>query len=266
MAIKICIAGATGWTGSCLAKQAWYDKNFTLTGAVSPSKSGRNLGHILSDDNIDITISGSVANALQTETDVMIDFTNPESVKDNVLTAVRNNVHVVIGTSGLTEDDYANIDREARNYQVGVLAAGNFAITAVLLGKFAEIAAKYVPSWEIIDYAGAEKPDAPSGTARELVHRLSKVAAPKIAHPIEKTLGVKETRGASMDGTQVHSLRLPGYVLSVDVIFGATDEKLVIRHEAGSSAEPYVQGALLAARSVDSFTGLKRGLNSVIEL
>ena len=148
----------------------------------------------------------------------------------------------------------------------GVLAVGNFAITAVLLQKFAEIAAKYISHWEIIDYAHADKKDVPSGTARALANRLAQVGESQLDVPLDAIQGPKESRGVRLQGSQVHSVRLPGYVISLDVIFGLPDQKLVLRHESGSSAEPYVGGALMAIRKVGALVGLHRGLDSVMEL
>jgi 4-hydroxy-tetrahydrodipicolinate reductase len=147
----------------------------------------------------------------------------------------------------------------------GVLAVGNFALTVVLLQKFAEMAARYIPHWEIIDYAHAGKKDVPSGTARELANRLSKIRESELDVPLDKLEGPKETRGARLQGTQVHSVRLPGYVISIDAIFGMPDQKLILRHESGTSAEPYVNGALLAIREVGNLVGVHRGLDSVMK-
>jgi 4-hydroxy-tetrahydrodipicolinate reductase len=171
----------------------------------------------------------------------------------------------VVGTSGLTDADYAEIAAVAERRQRGVLAVGNFALTVVLLQKFAEIAARYIPQWEIIDYAGDGKRDAPSGTVRELAHRLSGVRPSELTIPLEQTQGVIETRGARMAGSQVHSIRLPGYTISAEIIFGMPDQRLALRHDAGSSAEPYVDGALLAIRKVGGLVGVHRGLDSVME-
>jgi 4-hydroxy-tetrahydrodipicolinate reductase len=147
-----------------------------------------------------------------------------------------------------------------------VLAVGNFALTVVLLQRFAEIAARYIPQWEIIDYASDGKRDAPSGTVRELAFRLSQVRSSELTVPLEETQGVVETRGARLNGSQVHALRLPGYTISAEVIFGMPDQRLSLRHDAGSGAQPYVDGALLAIRKVDTITGLRRGLDSVLDL
>jgi 4-hydroxy-tetrahydrodipicolinate reductase len=171
----------------------------------------------------------------------------------------------VIGSSGLSEADFAEIEALARAKKVGVIAAGNFAITAVLLQRFATEAAKYLAQWEIIDYSSDLKIDAPSGTARELAHRLSQVRKPHPAHPIEATVGERDSRGANVEGTQIHSVRVPGFVLGAEVIFGAPDERLTIRHDAGSGPEPYIAGTLLAIRKVTGRVGLTRGLEDLLE-
>jgi 4-hydroxy-tetrahydrodipicolinate reductase len=198
--------------------------------------------------------------------DVFFEFTKPDVAKSNVLTALQQKTHVVIGTSGLTDADYEEISSSAEKNQRGVLAVGNFALTVVLLQKFSEIAARFIPQWEIIDYAHDGKKDTPSGTVRELAYRLSKVRPSELTVPLEQTQGVVETRGARLTGSQVHSIRLPGYTISAEIIFGMPDQKLTIRHDSGSSAQPYVDGALLAIRKVNTFTGLRRGLDSVLDL
>src|SRR5262249_26565725 len=154
--------------------------------------------------------------------------------------------HVVVGTSGLTTDDFALIDAAAQKARRGVLACGNFALTVVLLQKFAEAAARLIPQWEIIDYASDAKVDAPSGTARELAARLANVRKSELTVPLDQTIGPVEARGATVSSSQVHSVRLPGYVISAEIIFGMPDQRLSIRHDSGSSARPYVDGALLA--------------------
>lgn len=265
MKLKVCVAGATGWVGKPLCLAVSGADDLSLVGAVSRTHQGRNLKDVFGDSNLDLIIGGSVAEALDTPTDVLVDYTKADVVKANVLTAVRRGVHVVIGSSGLTDEDFAEIDRAASAHQVGVIAAGNFAVTAVLLQRFACEAAKYLPHWEIIDYATDAKHDAPSGTARELAFRLSEVRRPEVTHPVEETIGERDSRGATLNGTQVHSLRLPGYVIGVEAIFGARDERLTIRHDAGSGAEPYIQGTLLAIRKVRDRVGLIRGLDKIME-
>ena len=128
----------------------------------------------------------------------MVDYTHAATVRDNVFAALDRGVGVVIGSSGLSEADYEEIDARARSARVGVIAAGNFSVGAALLLRFAAEAARQFETWEVIDYASFGKPDAPSGTARELAERLSAVRAPAAKVPIETTLGAPEARGATI--------------------------------------------------------------------
>jgi 4-hydroxy-tetrahydrodipicolinate reductase len=126
------------------------------------------------------------------------------------------------------------------------------------------LAARHLPQWEVIDYASAAKPDVPSGTARELAERLGEVRAPELGRPIDEIHGPREARGASVGGAQVHSVRLPSFVVSTEVVFGLPDERLTIRHDAGGTPEPYVAGTLLAVRRVRELAGLTRGLDTLL--
>lgn len=266
MTIRVCLAGATGWAGSALARGIAQLDDIAIVAAVSRAHAGRMLGDVLAEPRLNCPVYATAPEALAHPCDIFFEFTRPEVAKANVLAALQHEAHVVIGTSGLSDADYAEIGTAAEQHQRGVLAVGNFAITVVLLQKFAEIAARYIPQWEIIDYAHADKKDAPSGTARELAFRLSQVRPSELAVPLEQTQGPVETRGARLAGSQVHSIRLPGYTISAEIIFGLPDQKLTLRHDAGNSAQPYVDGALLAIRKVNTFTGLRRGLDHVLDL
>jgi 4-hydroxy-tetrahydrodipicolinate reductase len=266
MTLRVCLAGATGWAGSALARSIARSDAIELVAAVSRTYAQRTLGDVLAEPGLDCPIYATAEEALAHPCDVFFEYTKPEVAKANSIAALRGGAHVVIGTSGLADADYAEIAAVAEGQQRGVLAVGNFALTVVLLQKFAEMAAKYIPQWEIIDYASDRKKDAPSGTARELAARLSRVRPSALTVPLDQTQGVVETRGARLAGSQVHSIRLPGYTISAEIIFGMPDQKLTIRHDAGGSAEPYVDGALLAIRAVGSFVGLRRGLDSVLDL
>jgi 4-hydroxy-tetrahydrodipicolinate reductase len=267
MTIQVCLAGATGWAGSELARSLPKTADLRVVAAVSRSHAGQTLGNVLADPALDAPIFRTAPEALgAVRCDVLVEYTSPESAKANILAALDHGVHVVVGTSGLTEGDFAEIDATARGRGLGVLACGNFALTVVLLQKFAETAAKLIPQWEIIDYASDAKVDAPSGTARELAARLSRVRSPEPTVPIDQTVGPREVRGATLAGSQVHSVRLPGYVISAEIIFGMPDQKLTIRHDSGNSARPYVDGAQLAIRKVATLVGVHRGLDSVLDL
>lgn len=266
MTIEVCLAGATGWAGSELARGIARTDDIALVAAVARKAAGRTLGDVLGEARLACPVFASVEEALAAPCDVFVEYTKPDSARANAIAALERGAHVVIGTSGLTEGDFAAIDAVARRQRRGVLACGNFALTVVLLQKFAEAAARLIPQWEIIDYAHDDKVDAPSGTARELAALLAKVRAPEPTVPLERTVGPREARGATLAGTQVHSIRLPGYVIGAEVVFGMADQRLTIRHDAGSSARPYVDGALLAIRKVATLVGVHRGLGSVLDI
>lgn len=263
--LKICVAGATGWAGSELSKGIAATDDLELVAAISRSHAGKTLGQAIGMEGLETPVYGNVEDALKTNPTVFVEYSKPNIAKHHVLSALRNGAHVVIGTSGLSNDDYEEIDKTAQEMKLGVLAVGNFALTVVLLQKFAEMAAKYIPHWEIIDYAHEDKVDAPSGTARELANRLSKIREAVLDVPLDQINGIKESRGARLQGTQVHSVRLPGHVISIEAIFGMPDQKLIIRHDSGASAKPYVDGALLAIREVSNLIGLNRGLDRVMD-
>ena len=264
MAIRVCVAGATGWTGSLIARRLIESDEFELTSVIARQKAGQDIGQVIGGEPVGVKIVASLEEALAVPTDVLIDYTKPDSVKERVLAALKGGLRVVVGTSGLSEADFTEIETVARQAGRGVIAAGNFSITAALAKHFALIAARYLPSREIIDYAQADKIDAPSGTARELAEEMAKIGASQLAIPIEKTIGSPTARGATIGNTQIHSVRLPGYVLAFETLFGLPDERLTIRHDAGSSAEPYVAGTLLAARRVMELDGLVRGLDHLL--
>ena len=193
--IRVCVAGVTGWTGGPVAAAVEAASDLELVAGVSRSDPGS---------------YSSVAEALDAVgADVLVDFTHAGVVRANVLAAVERGVNVVVGSSGLSAEDYEEIDALARERQIGVIAAGNFSLTAALLLRSAVGAARHLEAWEVVDYASAGKSDAPSGTARELAERLGAVRPPALGVPIDEILGAPEARGTTIAGTQVHSVRLP---------------------------------------------------------
>jgi 4-hydroxy-tetrahydrodipicolinate reductase len=261
--IDLAIAGATGWTGSAVAAAALAEPDITLRSAVARRAAGQDLGSALGGEPLGVSVHGDVADALD-GVDVLVEFTSHDHAKAIALAAVARGVAVVIGSSGLTADDFADIDAAAREAGVGAVASGNFSLTAAMLLAGAELAARQLPYWEIIDYAKAGKPDAPSGTARELAERLSEVRAPQVDLPVDQVAGHPEARGATIAGTQVHAVRVPSFVVSTEIVFAAQDERLSLRHDAGSSPAPYVAGVLLAVRRARGHVGLVRGLDRLL--
>ncbi len=263
---RVVLAGATGWAGSALARAILEAEDLELIGAVSRSAAGRPLGEALGLDALGPVVSATAGEALSQPPDVFVEYTKPAVARANILAALDAGSHVVVGTSGLDAGDYELIGRTAEERGLGVLACGNFSLTAVLMMHFSEIAARWMESWEVIDYAGASKVDSPSGTARELADRLGAIGPSHQPVAAEDTHGEQETRGAGMSGTRVHSVRLPSFVISIESILAQEGERLTLRHDAGPSPEPYVGGALLAIRNVGGLVGLHRGLDKVMDL
>jgi 4-hydroxy-tetrahydrodipicolinate reductase len=248
--IRVCIAGITGWTGAAVADAVRRAGDLELVGGVSRS---------------DPDSYSTVTEALDAvRADVLVDYTSASAVRENVFAALDRGANVVVGSSGLGADDYDSIDAAARERKVGVISAGNFSLTAAVLLRAATDAARHLDAWEIVDFASAKKPDAPSGTARELAERLGEVRHPSIGVPMDEIVGPSEARGAAIAGSQVHSVRLPSFVVSTEIVFAADGERLSIRHDAGETPAPYVAGTLLAIRSVVGRIGLTRGLDRLL--
>lgn len=264
MTIVVCVAGATGWTGRAVAEAVIAADDMELSSAVSRSAAGRDLGEAWGEAPNAVSVYDNVVEALRQGADVLVDYTSHEVVGDHVRAAVAAGASVVIGSSGLGVEELAAIDAAAQEAGVGVIAAGNFSITAAMAQAAALLVARHLPHREIIDYAAATKSDAPSGTARELAERLSAVTPTEVAIPISATAGRIEARGSTIAGTQVHSVRLPSFSVSTEIMFALPDERLSIRHDAGPTAAPYVAGTLLAIRHASRHVGLLRGLDTLL--
>jgi len=182
----VCIAGATGWTGRALVPAVLEAPDLALTSAVSRSAAGRDLGEALGGAALRVPVRASVEDALD-GVDVLIDYTSATAVKANAMAAIEAGVGVVVGTSGLTATDLAEIDLAARERSVGVVASGNFSVTAAMCQAAALLAARHLAHWEIIDYASDAKPDVPSGTARELAERLGEIRQPEGGLPAPRS-------------------------------------------------------------------------------
>lgn len=269
--IRILLAGVSGWTGSAVAAAIVAAEDLELVGAVARGWAGRDVGEALGGRALGVEVKAGCAEALAAAcagvhggVDVFIDYTSAVAVKQNVLWALEQRLATVVGSSGLSGEDFAEFAKLAEAKGVPVIACGNFSITAALAKHFSLLAAKYLPHREVIDYAHGHKIDAPSGTARELAESLAEVATNKLLVPLADVVGEKQARGAQVAGTPVHSVRLPGLTLSFETLFGLPDERLTIRHDAGSGAGPYVAGTLLAVRRLSGRTGLTRGMDTLL--
>jgi len=259
--INVCFAGVTGWTAPAIVAAIDQADDLTLSAGVSRSAAGQSLAAAAGSASRGL-VYATVAEALASaEVDVVVDYTSAAAVRANTWASVEAGVPVVVGSSGLTAGDYQELDRLARDRGVGVIAAGNFSVMAAVLRRAAAMAARHLGQWEIIDYASDDKPDVPSGTAQELAETLSQVHTPELTVGLADLHGPVEARGAEVAGTRIHSVRLPSFVVTTEVVFGGPGERLVMRHDPGLTPAPYASGTLLAVRNVAGVVGVRRGLD-----
>ncbi|WP_026454010.1 4-hydroxy-tetrahydrodipicolinate reductase [Saccharomonospora iraqiensis] len=203
-----------------------------------------------------------------TGADVVVDFTHPDAVMDNLRFAVDNDLHAVVGTTGFTDERVDQLrgwlaDKPA----LGVLLAPNFALGAVLAMKFAEQAARFYDAAEVVELHHNRKADAPSGTAARTARLISEARAGAGHGPADDatTSELAGARGADVDGVRVHSVRLPGLVAHEEILFGTQGETLTIRHDSLDRSS-FMPGVLLGVRSVLRRPGLTVGLEHVLDL
>jgi 4-hydroxy-tetrahydrodipicolinate reductase len=200
--------------------------------------------------------------------EVAVDLTRPDAVMDNVRYCVEHGIHAVVGTSGFDEQRLATVRGWLGGApDVGVVVAPNFAIGAVLMMRFAEQAARWFDSVEIVELHHPDKSDAPSGTATRTAHLVAgaRRAAGLAAMPDATRDALDGARGASVDGVPVHSIRARGLVAHQEVLLGTTGETLTIRHDSLDRAS-FMPGVLLAVREVRSRPGLTVGLEHLLGL
>jgi 4-hydroxy-tetrahydrodipicolinate reductase len=248
MTIRVGVLGARGKVGAevCAAVEAAADTE--LVAAVDQG-----------DD---------IASLLGAGAEVVVDFTHPDVVMDNLAYCIDHGLHAVVGTTGFDEERLASLrERLAAHPEVGVLIAPNFSIGAILMMRFAAVAAPFYESVEIVELHHPDKADAPSGTARrtaELVAaaRRDAGAAPS---PDATSTALDGARGADVDGVRVHALRLRGLVAHQEVLLGGVGETLTIRHDSMDRAS-FTPGVLAGVRQIGSHPGLTVGLEHFLDL
>jgi 4-hydroxy-tetrahydrodipicolinate reductase len=200
------------------------------------------------------------------QTEVVIDFTHPDVVMDNLKFLIDNGIHAVVGTTGFTDERLAQVRAWlADEPDVAVLIAPNFAIGAVLSMHFAKQAARYFESAEVIELHHPQKADAPSGTAARTARLIAEARKDLPPNPDATSTGIEGARGADVDGIPVHSVRLAGLVAHQEVLFGTQGETLTIRHDSLDRTS-FVPGVLLAVRTVREHPGLTVGLEPLLDL
>jgi 4-hydroxy-tetrahydrodipicolinate reductase len=200
------------------------------------------------------------------QTEVVIDFTHPDVVMDNLKFLIDNGIHAVVGTTGFTDERLNQVRAwVAAKPDVAVLIAPNFAIGAVLSMHFAKQAARFFESAEVIELHHPQKADAPSGTAARTARLIAEARKGLPPNPDATSTGLEGARGADVDGIPVHSVRLAGLVAHQEVLFGTQGETLTIRHDSLDRTS-FVPGVLLAVRKVREHPGLTVGLEPLLDL
>ncbi len=196
---------------------------------------------------------------------VVVDFTHPDAVMDNVQWCVEHGIHSVVGTTGWTDERLQQVRDWTADAKANVLIAPNFGIGAVLMMRFAQLAAPHYESVEIVELHHPGKADAPSGTARRTAELVAQARAGKPASPDATTTSLDGARGADVDGVRVHAVRLAGLVAHQEVLLGGSGETLTIRHDSLDRAS-FMPGVLLAVRHVAERPGLTVGIESLLEM
>ncbi len=263
--IRVGVMGACGRMGREICRSVADDAELELVAAFDKTCTGMDLGALLGRPIEGLVVESNLEQLLEArEIDVMIDFTVADAMRVNVPQVLRKGVAVVSGTTGLSARERAEMGKIAEEHGTGMFHAANYAIGAVLMMKFAAEAAKYLPYAEVIEMHHDKKLDAPSGTAVTTLEKMAGNRPPiqqGAAGEYEKIPGA---RGGQHAGMRVHSVRLPGFVASQEVIFGGVGQTLTIRHDS-MSRESFMPGILLAVKKVRGWTGLVEDLENILD-
>lgn len=259
MTKKVLVAGFTGAMGQKAVNLVNSLDNFELVAGMSPTATNDPQKYNLP---AGAKIYQSLAEIPDLAADIWIDFTTPKAVYDNVKFALEHHISPVVGTTGMSDEQEAELIKISQKEKVGGLIAPNFGMSAVLLMKFAKEAAKYFPDAEIIEMHHADKKDAPSGTALATAKMIAQNRPEHETAPDEvKTL--ENVRGGDYQGIKIHSVRLPGYIAHEQVLFGGPGEALTIRQDS-FDRESFMGGVKVALEKVDQLDELVVGLENIL--
>ena len=262
--LDILVSGACGRMGRFVLAAITDAPDMQLVGAVDPAGQGRPLSEFVANAPQDIIVSGHLVAALEeSQPQVMVDFTTPAVVMDNIEAALNAGVACVVGTTGLSATNLQVVEKMAATKQVPCLIAPNFSVGANLMMKFAAEAAPVFDYAEIIERHHEGKVDAPSGTALTTAQMMAAARDKPLYEVPTSHDKLPGSRGGVSEHIHVHSVRLPGYVANQEVIFGGTGETLKIEHVT-SSRECFMPGVLLAIRKVLELEGLVYGLQKIL--
>ena len=247
--INIAVCGANGKMGQEVIKAVQGAEDMTLVARIDINN-GQFATIKDAKDSVNI--------------DILVDFTQPQSIYENALYCLNNGINMVIGTTGLTDSQICELENLSKNTNTGCLIAPNFSTGAVLMMKFAQIAAKYFNNAEIIELHHNQKKDAPSGTAVKTASMMAEVNENFASGNCTETETIKGARGAnSYNNIHIHSIRMPGFMASQEVILGSNGQTLKIRHDS-TDRECYMPGVLLAIRYVSEHKNFVYGLDNIL--
>jgi 4-hydroxy-tetrahydrodipicolinate reductase len=262
--IRVGVIGACGRMGMMVCRTVAEVEDLALVAAIDRSRVGQKIGSLIGRPEVDVPVSDELDRLLEAEVEVAIDFTHPDVVMDNVRWCVNHAIHLVVGTTGITEEDLREIERAIgdEGAESNVIVASNFALGAVLMIRFAAHAVRFFPAVEVIELHHDQKADAPSGTALATVRRLQEERAEPWRGPVPESL--EGARGGDVEGIRIHSVRLPGLVAHQEVIFGGQGQTLTIRHDSTDRGS-FMPGVLMATRAVLRRRGLTVGLEQLLD-
>jgi 4-hydroxy-tetrahydrodipicolinate reductase len=260
--IDVIVTGAAGRMGREVVRAVTAADGMRVAAAVDPSSPGAVLddgagGSILCTADLDAALAEGGER-------VLVDFTVPTAVEATVARALAAGVHCVVGTTGVSEDRWRALAADAPD-GVCLFVAPNFAVGAVLMMRFAQTAARFMPHVEIIELHHDRKLDAPSGTAMRTAHLIAEARESVPAAPGRETEVAEGARGSMVEGVPVHSVRLPGLVANQEVIFGDVGQTLTLRHDTVDRTS-FMPGVLLAVREIPERRGLVIGLEELMGL
>jgi len=263
--IRVGVIGAAGRMGQMVSRTVAGEPDLALVAAIDRSKVGQSIGSLIGQPKLDVPISDELDRLLEAEVEVAVDFTHPEVVMDDVRWCIEHGINLVVGTTGLEEDELEEIRKliEDEGGEPNVIVAPNFALGAVLMQRFAAEAARFFPAAEIIELHHEGKADAPSGTALSTARRLVEERGGEWHGPSAES--IEGVRGGEVDGVRVHSVRLPGLVAHQEVILGGQGQTLTIRHDS-TDRSSFMPGVLMAIRAVSTRPGLTVGLEPLLDL
>ncbi|WP_416826720.1 4-hydroxy-tetrahydrodipicolinate reductase [Ectobacillus polymachus] len=263
--ISVIIAGPRGRMGREAVLLMERTAHFELVAAVDYKNGGKRIADLEGLPALDAPIYETLEECLQNvKADVVLDLTTPEVGKKHLQMALMNGVRSVIGTTGFTEVEIKELTKIAEEKKIGAIIAPNFAIGAVLMMKFAQMAAKYFSDVEVIELHHDRKLDAPSGTAMKTVELIrTERESKQQGHPNEKEQ-IQGARGANVDGIHIHSVRLPGLIAHQEVLFGGDGQLLTLRHDSYNRAS-FMSGVKIAIETVMKVDSLVYGLENIVD-